>query len=606
MKPKSGLFVEFHGWPEGSPSYPGGVVDVTPFVMSLRWSEGTSAPWGGLSMGMAVPFRDLPDVFPGRQVPVSQTSVGDSRLNPKAGEVARANVPRYGQIPETGFWILIGHVRADGRKQTYYLARCHRIRLSVVAGADGLVETQPVTLEAENFLSFLNRSRMQFAPAGAETPWGRKGFVWDLSSWNDGLSALIGSVLQQPLGLIFETLFSEVVRISLPPSLGGTLGSSVAVVWNDLTALQYAKTRVGSVEIVTGYNMRASPNPTSSSVLSFFLNLFGADPRAVELFPCIEMDYEDASYSLVLNYRMKPWLVRAITTENVNAEVNDGRILTQDTASMKTGMFLTRTSVDHGDSGIQWYEFPKEDIESIDFSWSDDDRVNLTFSSNFSSDQGAAGYGFTGTPLIRDNEQVSRHGLRVAELAWPYYPSSLAGTTENLATNSSDSAARLTKGVDLLDYADALIELCWAVTGESERFCRGAVRTYYRPYLKPGHWGRFYLHGSCLTGYIESVSHDVVVQQDNGFVTGGTTVAFSRGTLRYYDGSQAMPPEYQAPLMTKEANDSGVPAKFEGPVRAPARVGTAGTTSVSENRYKEVEQQSDVNEFSIFRPTAVK
>lgn len=776
---KSGLYIEFHGWPEGSPSYPGGVVDVTQFVMSLRWSEGTTAPWGGMSLSLAVPFNLLPDIFPGRRVPVKQTSWGadgDSRLNPKAGDVI-SHAPRYGQVPETGFWIVVGHHDDEGKKRVYYLARCHRIRLSVISGHDGLVETQPVQVEAENFFTFLNRSRMQFAPTGGE-PWGEEGFVWDLNSWNAGLQTLIESLLTEPLGSLFAKLWQQIVKVALPPSLGGsndnTLGDQVFIGWNDATV---DADREGAAVPVFGFSLRmAGPLPDSPSILSFFTRIFGADPRAVELFPCVEYRGRESTdlygSSLAVIYRMKPLLNRAITAANVGAD--NGKPLRNPTASTKAGLFQTANVVDKEKSiGEWWYEFGKSDIESIDFLWSDDDRVNLTYSSNFSSDLGPMGYGLTGTPLIRDVEQVRRHGLRVSELQWPFYPPSLqdasaqikglmpdralqvakdalasathaakdatkeavqaqqelaalivdedaaladvtkatkraadlgavassaAASAANLAaaasspatalaiaqslktltesaantlaaatkagedaagslqlqpaaaakvamavvvatTAGAEQAAAVTKAaiasanaaaaqaaasnpavvartvaavaavqssvIDLKDYADALTELCWALAGESERFCRGAVRTYFRPYIKPGHWGRFYMHDMCLTGYIESVSHDVGVMQDDGLIVTGTTVVFSRGTLRYYDGSPAAPPEYQTPLMTKEANPSGKPALFDaGPVQAPVQIGTAGTTTKGANVYGAVEQQQpDTNTFKIFKPS---
>lgn len=662
-----------------------------------------------------------------------------------------------GQVPETGFWVLIKHLNLTGVPLWRSVYRCIDVQFTEEPGAGGVTEVTGLTLICQSWLEAVLSTRVQFAPV--KGVWGSEGFVYDLDSWQSTMNALLGSFLQKPVGELLEQLIPLLVKTTLPPSLTGgrsaPLGSLLDVVYNEDTAKALAPMRSGAMHDIIGYQI-TSPITPQQTLMSIFMGLFQADPRLVELFPCIEPSANGTDAAtlkegglwalhMCLIYRYRPWFSKAITAQNVELAVNEGSKagapavpVTRPTACEKMKYIQTPSAVRPG-LEVDWYDFHPSHVQKLRFRWSDADRVNLAYASAFFADGGALNFGTISTPLIKDAGQVNRHGLRVSEYRWPYFPPSLAaqdaggsGTAtgvgsgsgnvdsqddengaekppnkvppgktaisgapsfwleqfachdgtkvpqplvgnctklaQNLqviqqhlggtirvisgfrtpahntqkggAKNSQHMVAaaadftltgrtpeqlfiavqqliadgsiapggvgiydgwvhydvrgsvvlwdrrdtvrqrqvpfadlKQTGGIsakssvfseDLQTYAEAINEIGWALTGESERFCRGTALVVYRPYLQPGHWVRFYRRGYCLTAYIESIGERLVrTEADGGAFTAATTLTFVRGTLRYYDATPSHDATYQAPLMTVEANAGGSPANFD-------------------------------------------
>lgn len=559
---KNSLYVEFHAWtdPQDTPYHPAGVVDVTDYVTDVQWSHAVAPPWGGIGIQLAIPYTIIREILPGRRVAVHQVS-------PSGPEVARGktqsfDAPRHAQAPEAGFWIVVGHANKGSKRKALGLFRCSAIDYGVVAEAGGHIATTPVSITGENFLSFLGRSHIQFSASGIG--WGEEGFVYNLDSWRDGITAIIKSVLDEKraLGVILADLWPRICKITLPPSLSGqTMGSQIPVVYDTDTCTSYARGRRGVTDAVFGKELSvAGQLLPQQTILSFLGSLFGADQRLVEFFPSLE--YPPDSYKPmetllsialeasqpVIVYRLRPWLVKEINGRNVSQEL--GREVTGTTACERAGIAQSADRPEYDSS--DWREFSKNQFSAIHFGVTDADRVNRVAAQTFSADGSSMTDGLTGTALVRSGAQVKHHGLRPTTIHWPYFPSE-ASTALN-------------------DYADAITEIGWAFAAESERFCRGTVQAEYRPWLNAGHWIRLFFSDSCLTCYVEALTHNVGVSQGNGHVSAGTAITFSRGTLRYYQPVFGTSPEYQTPLMTQSMNDiSAGPAAlkaYSGPSNA--------------------------------------
>lgn len=531
---KNDLFIEFHAWTTGSPMHPDGVVDVTKYVEAVRWTASITPPWGGLTLQLAIPYRNIRDIFPGRRVAVQQSTEGSATTD---STTTRFSALSHGQVPETGFWITVGH-ESEGRRRTFGMWRCSSIQFGLQSQGPHIV-TQSIHLEAENFLAFLGSSRLQISPAGApDSAFVDAGFVYNLADWQGPMVSILNKTLAELPGYTLERIWTEVVKVVLPPSLhgGAMLGPFVSVVRNEPSAQQWAPLRAGQCTPVSGLSLPSAPVPQNKTLLSFIMEMFGADPRLVEFFPSYEYSMgkesgQDAQPCLI--YRMRPWLTRKLDRAAVGA---DGDLTPSGPTAYEKSSMAAAAPAKTTYTEVDWYEFKREAVQSVQLGWTDGDRVNLVFGGHFAPDGGSNTYGLTGTPLVRDKEQMHRHGLRPTTVQWPFFPQ------------------EFTEGIP--DYNNAIIELGWAMCAESERFCRGVVQTYYRPWVTQGHWATIWLADSVLTAYIESVVHDVYVQGQQ--VLSSTTISFSRGTLSYKDGvNQDGPDLHQMPAMTAEINDQG-------------------------------------------------
>jgi len=603
------LRVELHTWIDGTPQHVESVVDVTRFVVGVSWTDSLIAPWTSINLQLAVPFRMIRDVIPGRRVEHGRNLGSNTNQLPES-EVTIDT--RYGYVPEPGFWVVIRNQTPFGIVGTSLgseaacalaFGRCHSVSFGVMARqGDGNTVTMPVSIQAESFLAYMGRSQMQFAPQGKGS-WGMDGFVWDIGGWNDSLTAMLKSILQPYPGDLLEKLWPNIVKLELPPSLTpssaeltGNLGTLVGIVKDEATAAQWTPMRTAEVAPVMGGmqipNMGALL-PNHPSLLNFFLTTFYANHEAVEFFSTIDYPADGQTVKLtplgkalggaqpVVIYRLKPWIMEVINSDAVlrTSEAKDKAAAASKLTMDRVGIGKTASRTE-GAGGVQWFEWARDEVVSTQMGWNDNARVNLTFGNwSAASLDEPSHYGLTGTPIVPDTTTIKRHGLRVYAMRWPFFQkggesgvgkaagavatAAKAAAIAAAATGSPTAAAvasgvanvaETIKNVTLIDYNNAIIEMAWMMAGDGQRWCSGSLGGLYKPQVKPGHWGRVNFQDATLTFYIEAVSHAITVDQSSGHVRKDTTVRFSRGTLRHQDT-----PSYQFRLETRGSNPEGAP-----------------------------------------------
>jgi len=602
--------VELHTWIDGTPQHVESVVDVTRFVSSLSWTDSLRAPWTEIRLQLAIPYRMVRDIIPGRRVPHGKNFNSNTNQLPKNVEQAD---PRYGYVPEPGFWVVIRNLTPFGIVGTSLgndaaialaFGRCTDVSFGVAARqSSGLTMTMPVSIRAESFLAFTGRSQMQYSPQGTGS-WGMDGFVWDIQNWSDNLSAKIKAVISGKPGDLLAELWRDIVRLELPPSLTpgaatavDTLGSLVPIVKDEASASSWTPMRTKEVHPVVGGVTPATGagiSPNYPSLLTFFMSTFYANHEAVELFSTLDFPAAGTSGQLtplgkalgvqpVVIYRLKPWFIEAVTRDVVrktSESANPGEAASKLTMPMVgIGEAASRKE---GAGGVQWFEWARDEIVNAQVSWSDAERANLVFGSwCFATTDQPSSYGLTGTPIVPDTTTIKRHGLRVYGMRWPFFQTGqgstaqiaqkvgdVAGAASNLAAAGGSNllagalaaasavAKAFTPG--LIDYNDAIIELAWMMAGDGQRWCRGSFSGLYKPQVKPGHWAVVRFFDSVLTCYIEAVSHSLSVDQSSGHIIKESVVSFSRGTLRHQDA-----PSYQYRLETKGSNPPGAPVRLQ-------------------------------------------
>ena len=449
-KPKAGFFVAVHAWTTGTPSFPGGFNDITPFVRGCRWGGGVNEPWGSATLILDIPSNLLFSVLPGRKVslgPLSQANAQSQQPNPNAEFSGQA----VGYTPETGFWVAIGHTATGGgvaitkgRKKGYGLYRARQISVGMsVEEATGLKVTDPITVVCQNWLSFVGGSHVNFSPV--DLGWGVPGMTFTLKDWAAAIDAQLESVFQRPLGELWAKLWPILATTVFPPTLGGKeAGNQIPIVYDEATAQRYAPMRAGSCEPVVGYELQHVVTPPGSTLLSILKGLFAADPRVVEIFPSVEY-WSDAvptegvtalgtalGASPVLIYRMRPWLLQAITAENVSKSV--GIPMTGQTACEQVNMAQSPSSTDPGVMPLDWYNVPAHHVLDCRWSWYEEDRVNKVYAGTFATGADPATEGVLNHSLVRDTEEIRRHGLRKTDVKWPFMSAEIIDSTSSQPT----------------------------------------------------------------------------------------------------------------------------------------------------------------------------
>lgn len=583
-KKHSPLRVEVHCWKDGVPQYPVSPYDITRFVAACSWTHSIQAPWTDINLQLAVPFRYIRNVLPGRPVKYGAWNPGGNEVSDET-----SLDPSIGYVPEPGFWVVIYQTPPKGAERAVAVGRVHDISFGLAtAGGSGGVVTTPISLRAESILSFLRRSSIQVCAAanvaqettkeGAAQPvgdgtadrtgvWGREGFAYSLESWTNALDAILKTALpNMELGVLFDQLWKEIVRIWLPPSLGGgEIGDVVPIIYNETLADTFAPMRAGQVPLVPGGGV-APPSDAvlarGQSLIQLFFSLFGADPLCTEIFCSLEYSPKKTT-SLgvalkgaqpVIIYRLRPWFIAPpsqATNKAHNESSYEGEVAAQSNLA-RVGWTTKSAGQLRPRTGEDWYEWRGNDIEQIRFSYSDDMRVNLAYGvARALGNTEALAYGSYSLPIVPSNTAVDRHGLRTYAMNWPFTEDARR-TGGHLAADyvtQSEGTATLT------DYNNAVSELAWIYGGDGQRWANGHFSGRFRPWVMQGQWFVANMLDSVLTGYIESVSHEVAVNQSTGLHTCRTSVQFSRGTLRHQDS-----PEWQYRPETAYTNAPGSPA----------------------------------------------
>lgn len=584
--------VELHAWTDGPPPViPGGVVDVTRHVVSLQWTDSLGPPWCGIQIALALPYRHWRDILPGRKVKSGRWTPGPTEA-PSSEYTATEEA--YGYVPEPGFWVVVSHLHRDQTYKALAFGRVTGIDTSYSTRQDSGLRDTNVVLTAESLLAFLGRSRVQLAAKGGV--WGAEGFVYELNTWGANLSAILQSWNGPYVGSLLEKLFPSMVKIELPPSLGGgKIGEQVTVAYTNALANALCPMRRQQLPFVFGrtnlLNIAGSVFP-NQTLLSFFASMFMGDASIIELFLSLEYPTTLAKPKTtglgeklggaqpVLIYRLKPWILEPVTAfnakkfaykEDPDRDVGKSAVNSPKASGCeKMGIAQERSHTDPGQADIQWFDWNAEDVHSVRFAYDDGERANAAwFKTRPSAESPAQSYGLLGNPIVPNLTHIHRHGFRPAEVRWPFFENVHSDPAASLKLDSAaDAFNPLLPGLgrkeepkpSMIDYGNAVCELSWVYNGDGQRFCSGSFTGRFLPWAKPGHWARVQFADSTLTCYLEALTHNVSVDAQSGLNEMGTSARFSRGTLRYHDRSQ--PPEYQFVVATADRNIEGLPAQL--------------------------------------------
>lgn len=549
-----------------SPTLPGQAptVDLTRWVSSVSWTDSLNARANGLSVELEIVEKQLHRLLPGLVTRMAPTNEPDPITNEQDAE----SQPQWGRNPGTGWWISVHGFHSDGRKQAFCFG--YVTSVSATESADpttGNHETRMV-VQAESFFSWLARSKYQMA--ASPSAWGKDGFVYRVNAWGEKITAICKSLFTKPMGSLFEQLWPAMVKTKFPETLTSqTAGEAIKIVWNEETASRYSPRRAGQCIAVPG-NQRQfiHAGQYGYHIASFFESLFGADPRFVEMFPSIEPVDEDTGDDplenaiggrLVMVYRLKPFITKPISAKSIK------ELYFRDsgpTACERIQIAQTLSKTVPTGYPASMFDTPAHEVEAVQLTWSEGDRVNLTYGAHFGAADGNAFYGLLGTPLVRSDKTIEYHGLRTAELQWPFFPSSaylqgVAGVNSLLQAVNKAFNTTFTLPPDeaaIKPYEDAITELTWAVLGEGEQYARATVRIgMVKPWLRQGMWVTVRTGHRTLTGYTDAAQHSIRVS-GNGTVIGSTTLILCRVT------SSPDKPEYRSSIMTASLNPAGTPA----------------------------------------------
>ena len=590
-----------------SPTLPGQAptVDLTRWVSAVNWADSLNARANGLSVQLEIVEKQLHRLLPGLVTRLAPTNEPD----PITDEQDAESQPQWGRNPGTGWWISVHGFHSDGRKQAFCFGYVTNVMATESADpTTGNHETR-MTVRAESFFSWLARSKYQMA--ASPSAWGKDGFVYRIDAWGEKITTICKSLFSKPMGSLFEQLWPSMVKTKFPETLTSqTAGEAIKIVWNEETASRYAPRRAGQCIAVPG-NQRQfiHAGQYGYTIASFFESLFGADPRFVEMFPSIEPVDTDSGDDplenaiggrLVMVYRLKPFLTKPISAKSIKEMYfrDSGP-----TACERTGIAQTLSKTVPTGYPASMFDTPAREVDTVQLGWSEGDRVNLTYGAHFGAADGNSFYGLLGTPLVRSDKTVEYHGLRTAELQWPFFPSSayLQGVAAAQAIvkvlNSAFGGFTVpaADATSIKPYEDAITELTWAVLGEGEQYARATVRIgIVKPWLRQGMWVTVRTGHRTLTGYTDAAQHSIQVS-GNGTVTGATTLTLCRVT------SSPDKPEYRSSIMTASLNPAGTPADLDIAVGGSRPSGGGGSGSAAAGAGNPFQQLVDqANQVSTF------
>jgi len=357
------------------------------------------------------------------------------------------------------------------------------------------VATVPVQVSADSFTALLTDARMLLAPAlKLSVP----GAVYQFESWGPAMKAWMGAMKASDPGELLATVFRELAKQSLPDSLGGeAIGDAVGVAWSRAHAPLALK---GRWYDVPGVAMQAFGNVIpSGTIWSAIQGTFGADPTMVELFPGVYDGKPTTRLGAALGVRAR--LIYRMAPLHPSRGVSGP-------GAVASGLFQIPPSP--GD----FTPILADDVLNWSVSWSDSKRQNGWWAETYLQPKSQMGiYGLLGTPIIQSAD-ARRHGLRLYDARWPFFPS------------SDGEAPKAT----IISAIDALIEYAAHVTQDGHLRGDGSLSLRPNPSLRPGVWATVDLGaGVPWTCYLTAVSHSAQVDEDSGLRVDTTRADYTRG-----------------------------------------------------------------------------
>jgi hypothetical protein len=260
----------------------------------------------------------------------------------------------------------------------------------------------------------------------------------------------------------------------------------------------------------------------------------------------------------VLIYRMKPRLFRPINkaagTESIRLHhpkrPDIFRIYSKTPQSELAGVNQAHQIVsqypnfkDSENNGWLWYSIGFNDILGIDWRISDDSRINAVTSNCTAQPETGMTMTDITSKMIIDNDDLALHGLRLKTVDWPFLPAGQVG--------KADWVMQFTALNEELHCELASNDMQGGVYGNAH------VESRYKPWIKAGHWttGVYSERKPIIdpqkpsrhvgntaspqapgwSGYIQSVTHSMTIEQKTGAVEARTTLTISDFRQSGYD-----------------------------------------------------------------------
>ena len=546
-----------------------GAYDITQFVSALRIGHSVAPPWDTMTISLRIPRHLLDLILPGENGP------GNHRHIQTGAWVAVRASPPTGATNQGTDRILHGPVIGLGCIETISFG------FQSISGI-GRVEvegTTPVLLQCISWFTAAGRSNLRLAITDDKTS---RGGVQDATTWFPVIVEAIKNSTDANLGYALQQLWELVGQVDVPSSIlpsmndgGASFGRTVPVVYDVNRADRYAPTRRRAMLPVRGQGFLNLPVIQPESDLWQWLGaIFVPDANMVELFPSLEfpqlttigtvdgprvntstsivsptntdpqevdmvmgahlgapfaMDTEGSNNTPgpqpttvntlgqhlhgaqpVLIYRLKPFLMHPINQANWKVP----------TVSEKLGVNQQAVDPSHHGAAQAWYSVEPVDTVSFQITFSEADRVNLTFARPTMVQTGSLRpYTQFGKVVMPDQRDFNRYGLRAYEPMWPFIPEGTtvdAASARSFVQSSQNMSGTPSGNPGLIQDFEALNELVWALCGEAEKFAHASLTTRARPWCRAGHWmsgrvGEDIGDGNGTmqhwTGYIESVEH---------------------------------------------------------------------------------------------------
>ena len=454
--------------------------------------------------------------------------------------------------------------------------RVESIRSNMVREPNGVLSHAPYTVSVKGWFDFLGRTKVQIFQQGERTV----GTLYSIIEW-ESIHAELQTYVGRPAGEILMFMLRKLLRIKLPPSLGGGwLADEVRVIYDEETATRFAPEFQGIEPVSFGTLM---PQVTSGlgsqrslNVGSLLASMFVPDSMLIEMVPYLSVGGSEEMTPLgkilgvqpVVVYRIKPFRMDPLYTAAVtkvsysgeNLEIgylDKGSELYDATlrenflnARRRARTLTTQRLFEEGMFSQQTFtseslvSIPSAYISQISRGRNDGERLNATtINATPPPSSGEVVVGAmeaSGLPITID-DQIENHGLRMYIPTWPFYPppNSGDGTAQSLTVFYRTVAAQVMQfyqSAHLFDSGSLQLHFTNTLKIKEDYKQEQTTFTPAVPGVEPGRWFRTKILGQSgnaakqdeYYGYITAVSHNLRREAD-GMLSAATTVQFVRG-----------------------------------------------------------------------------
>jgi hypothetical protein len=457
------------GWRITRHSHEYGSFELFPYTVRASWERGcNNQDWGHISVTVAIPFDDM---------------LAASPLLPEPGD--------WLTVSNEGVCVAWGNVVSAPKPGLS----------SQESGGDESIE---ITITAESWLSFLARSQI-FVGAGVTASIGT---LYTLKDWSARLMAF-STIVEGKLGSLLTELLRTLVIMRLPPSLNTCqIGQGVKVIHDEGSCFDAFK-KPYAIDAVKGWKLPSADQfyPSGADLVGLLTGTFVPDTSFVEFFEdIVPLEHINNPTALgralgaqpILVYRIRPWREESVESFVSSSPDDPGFSLKEYSKS----------------TWNQAYDFVASSVHDIpETDRNDGERVNaVTVGLPNQPDTPLRFWDKAGLPLV-DKLDVSRHGFRLKQVQWPFFP-----------VSDKTNQMTLIGGMRLIATLSAMMFM------RQERFGSGNLDLDWMWWIRPGYafsvTNKNVPRIPVFSAYAEHVTQTIEVVDTA--ITGSTRIRFSR------------------------------------------------------------------------------